>query len=179
MTARTPEALAQAARERAQGLYNSRQMLCSEAVLVTINELFNGGLDEEQAVRLAAGMACGLGDSGCLCGAVNGGVAALGLILGKEKPYARRKLCRKAANELHDAFKEANKSTCCRVLSKKVKDTPKIHFAQCAGLTGNAAAMVVGILLRHQPDLADTSTAPRKDNPLFARVKALANQFLR
>ncbi len=180
MTTQPPvNSLAQAAQQRAEALYRSHQLLCSEAVLVSINEIFDGGLSEEQAVRLASGMACGLGDSGCLCGAVGGGVLALGLILGQNKAYARRKLCRKAACELHETFKLANKSTCCRVLSKKVKDTPKVHFAQCANLTGQAAAMAVQIILHHRPELARTKATHKTDNPVAARLKALCNQFLR
>jgi hypothetical protein len=47
--------------ERAQNLFRSRQMYCSEAVLVVLNNMLGGGLTENQASALAAPFAEGVG----------------------------------------------------------------------------------------------------------------------
>ena len=70
----TPEmlSLAEQVAARAESLFRHRSLLCAESILVACNEVFHGGLEHGQAVGLAAGMGEGLGDSGCLCGALNG-----------------------------------------------------------------------------------------------------------
>ena len=111
------EQMAGLAADRARDLFLSGKYLCSEAVLVVLNEAFGGGLTEGQAVGLAAGFPIGLGEAGCLCGAVSGGVAALGLFLVHDPPHSKdRARVRKAARKLHDRFRFDHKSTCCRVL---------------------------------------------------------------
>ena len=141
-------------RARAENLYTSRQFLCSEAILAAMNQGLGGGLTEDQAVGLAAGLAIGLGDSGCLCGALGGAILAVGLFLGQSKAHRYRREIRQAANELHRLFKERHRSTCCRVLSREVKDDPVAHFRQCANLTGDGAEWAARLVLERRPHLA-------------------------
>ena len=143
-------------RERARNLFETRQMLCTEAVVVTLNNGLDGGLTEAQALAMAAPFCMGLGESGCMCGALSGAVMATGLFLGKEQPYRNRGDMRDSARQLHDAFKTSNGATCCRVLSKKVRDDEKAHFRQCAGLTANAAEMAARLILQKRPELINT-----------------------
>lgn len=142
-------------RKRAQNLYLSRQMLCAEAVVASLNHGLNGGLSDDQAMAVAAPFCVALGESGCLCGALSGAVLASGLFLGNRRPQRRRRLMRRSARELHDAFKAANGATCCRVLTRKVRHDPKAHFRQCAELTAQAAEMAARMILRQKPDLAE------------------------
>ncbi|MEW5913351.1 MAG: C-GCAxxG-C-C family protein [Thermodesulfobacteriota bacterium] len=141
--------------ERAADLFASGQMLCTSAVLSALNQGLGGGLDPELVLRLAGGLYQGLGGAGCLCGAVSGGNLALGLFLGNGKRNGRgaRRLAA-AARCLHDDFKASLGSTCCRVLTKKVKHDNKLHTAQCAGLSSLAAELAARLILAQRPELA-------------------------
>jgi C_GCAxxG_C_C family probable redox protein len=145
---------------RARDLFLNEKLLCAEAVLVALNDILDGGLATEQAVALAAPFADGMGRSGCLCGALSGGVMALGLFLTKGiSPQSRRQV-RKSARCLNNAFKTAHGSTCCRVLSKPFKKDRGALFYHCADITARTAALAAQQILSHRPDL----TASRKSN---------------
>jgi C_GCAxxG_C_C family probable redox protein len=153
-----PEALVELVKAKAQNLFLTRQLQCSQAVLCTLNEGLGGGLRRDIAERLASGLAEGLGGSGCLCGAVSGGVLALGLFMGKD----RRNLLNASGSSystalLHREFAERFGSACCKLLSKKVKRDGKTHLDQCAELTGAAAEIASRIILDAKPHLAKTA----------------------
>jgi C_GCAxxG_C_C family probable redox protein len=147
------EALIAQVKKRAGNLYQTRQLLCTEAVVVTLNKALNGGLSDAQAVAVAAPFSVALGDSGCICGALSGAVLACGLLVGNDQPYQHRQRMRKSARQLHDAFKAANGATCCRVLSRSVRHDRQAHFQQCANLTAGAAEMAARLILNQRPEL--------------------------
>ncbi|MCB2192776.1 MAG: C-GCAxxG-C-C family protein [Deltaproteobacteria bacterium] len=140
---------------KAQELFFNGRMLCAPAVLTALNQGLGGKLDQAVVNNLTAGLVEGLGGAGCLCGAVAGACMGLGLFLGagKEGGRSSRRVAA-ASHELHDAFKAERGSTCCRVLSKKVKHDKKAHFAQCAELSGLAAELACRALLEQRPELA-------------------------
>lgn len=146
--------VAGAVRERARALFQSRRMMCSEALLTAVNDAFDGGLTERQAVALASAMPVGLGGSGCLCGALGGAAAALGLALGREPAPVGRRAARRASARLHDRFKDVHGATCCRVLTRQVKDDAKARFAQCEAITAWTAEAAARLILELRPDLA-------------------------
>ncbi|GAB6099236.1 C-GCAxxG-C-C family protein [Halanaerocella petrolearia] len=138
------ENLIQQARERAEDYFRRGDFYCSESVLTTINEL----LDEElpaKIVKLASGFPVGIGKSKCLCGAVSGGVMALGLKYGRTEPGADMPAeCFPANADLHDYIKEEYGSTCCRVLTKDFADFKSQERANhCIQITGEVAAWVM------------------------------------
>lgn len=149
------EALIEAIRERARNLYLTRELLCAEAVVTALNKGLDGGMSDDQALAVSAPHCVGLGESGCLCGALSGAVIASGVLLGKHRPYRHRKEMRDGARELHDAFKAINGAACCRVLTKKVKHDPNAHFRQCAELTAAAAEMAARLVLAKRPEIID------------------------
>jgi C_GCAxxG_C_C family probable redox protein len=169
------EALIDQIRDRARQLYISRRLLCTEAVMVALNEGLQGGLSEDQAVALAAPFCAALGDSGCMCGALSGAVLASGLFLGNKQSYRHRRDMRNSARRLHNAFKANNGATCCRVLSKKVRHDKKAHFQQCADLTAEATEMAVRLILEKRPELAAQANS---DNPARS-PSPIAGVFLR
>ncbi|MFP5260165.1 MAG: C-GCAxxG-C-C family (seleno)protein, partial [Acidobacteriota bacterium] len=118
------DALALAVSEKAEAYFSHRKLLCAEAILVAVNETFGQPLTEEQAVGLAAGLAAGLGDRGCLCGAVAGACAAVGLVCSRGSHAEARKAVRRESAVIHEAFTDRHKSACCRVLTKPVKHAP-------------------------------------------------------
>jgi C_GCAxxG_C_C family probable redox protein len=151
-------ALIELIKAKAQNLFVTRQFQCAQAVLCALNEGLRGGLRRDIASRLASGLAEGLGGSGCLCGALGGGVLAFGLFMGKDG----RTLLNASGSSfstalLHREFIERFGSTCCKVLSKKVKHDRKAHFEQCAEMTGAAAEIASRIILESRPYLAKTA----------------------
>lgn len=165
-------------RKHAHNLYLNRQMLCAEAVMVTLNQDLNGGLSESQAIAMAAPFSIAMGESGCLCGALSGAVMACGLFIVSRRPYQRR-ATRARARQLHDFFKAANGATCCRVLSCKVKHDRNAHFQQCAGFTAGAAEMAARMILSRRPELipeADKKAVLRRDSK---RTRAITGAMTR
>jgi C_GCAxxG_C_C family probable redox protein len=173
------EQLARMIGERAQNLYLTRQLLCSEAVLVVMNRGLDGGLSDEVAIRLASALPIGIGDSGCTCGALSGAVLALGLFLGRDRPCAPdSKQAMPAAKLLHNRFKESFGSTCCRALSKKVKHNPSQHFKQCARITAQTAEFAALIVLEKRPELGEedgVAYLEARDSWVASQLRRLVN----
>lgn len=173
--------LLEAIRERAENLFQSRQLLCAEAVLSVLNQGLRGGLPPELTVRIASGLPEGLGGSGCLCGALNGGMMALGLFVGRNGPgFFNRRPVMQATQQLHRQFKKQFGSTCCRVLTKELEYGSRTHFDQCAQLTGKTAEMAGRILLHQKPKLADTADwdyLRLVDSVAGTRIRQIRNLF--
>jgi hypothetical protein len=77
----------------------------------------------------------GIGKSGCLCGAVAGGVMALGLSGHPER-----------SGKLVAAFRDEFLTTCCRGLSKDYRWLSDEHLANCRRITVATAGMVAKLL---------------------------------
>jgi C_GCAxxG_C_C family probable redox protein len=165
--------------KRAENLYLTGQLLCSEAILAVMNRGLRGGLPEGMDISLASALPIGLGNSGCTCGALSGAVLALGLFLGRDRPGAfNGKQAMPAANLLHNRFKGLFGSTCCRVLKQKAKHNPKGHFKQCAQITGQTAELAALLVLEKRPDLADgadLSYLAATDSWLGSKFRQLVN----
>lgn len=163
--------LIRAVAAKAQALFDGKEMLCSDAVLSAINEGLDCGLDPETARGLAVACGNGLGGSGCLCGAVSGAVMGLSLVLSPSLPPGE---VRRTAAELHNRFKELHGSTCCRVLTRKVKDDPARHMTHCSGLTRSGAELAVEAILARLPGVA-----ARGDHKALARRRSFLGRLLR
>jgi C_GCAxxG_C_C family probable redox protein len=85
---------------------------------------------------LSEGFGGGIGETGCLCGAIIGGVMALGLAGKADR-----------AGQLMANFKETYRSTCCRSLSREYRWLSKEHLANCREITIMTAAMVEELLV--------------------------------
>ena len=84
---------------------------CCEAVMETIMDNFELDVPYE-TIRMASGMAIGVGKSGCICGALNGGVLAIGMFFGRSEQKGPKDpnvvKCMGMTKELHDWFKANN-----------------------------------------------------------------------
>jgi C_GCAxxG_C_C family probable redox protein len=164
-------------KERACNIFLTGQLLCTEAVFSVLNRGLGGGLPPDVAVRIASALPDGLGGSGCLCGALNGGALALGLFLGRNGPGVRNgSRVRSKTRMLHQLFVERFGSPCCRVLTKKVKYQSKSHFQQCSELTGAAAEMAARLILETRPEVSETadwSYLKERDSKLRGTLKKL------
>ena len=123
---------------------------CSEAVVSAVRSNFELDIPEE-VIAMASGFPVGIGRAKCLCGAVSGGVMALGIFFGRTKqgdPKVEKNLA--VSKELHDYFKEANGKgvLCCRTLTKEFDMGKGEHKEQCIHYTGLVAHKVGEIVVR-------------------------------
>lgn len=103
---------------------------CAQAVLqATCPEVTS------DLVKMAAAFGGGIGNSKCLCGAVSGGVMALGL----QDNGAR-------SGEVVSDFRKRNRTTCCKALSAPFTWLSKEHSANCRRLTIETAEHIARIL---------------------------------
>ena len=129
-------------RVTAENHFKKGDYFCSESVLTTINDLL-GQEFKPEIVKMASGFPIGIGKSGCLCGAVSGGVMALGLAYGREKPGAEMPESFPNNAALHDHIINKYGSTCCRVLTMEFDDfDSKERAHHCHKITGEVAAWI-------------------------------------
>ena len=134
--------------EEAEGLYLNGDYYCSEAIISTIRKHFDPDMPE-QAIAMASGFPIGIGGSMCVCGAVSGGVMALGYFFGRTTPKdSKVNKAMAMSKELHDYFQSKYKTLCCRVhCDGMVLGSPE-HMEQCAKFTGDVAAKTAEIIAR-------------------------------
>ncbi len=116
--------------EKSAGEFFDEGHSCTRAVLQA-----TGGSTNQELLAATAGFSCGIGKSGCLCGAITGGIMALGL-----KWRADR------SADLMSAFKETFQTTCCRGLSKSYEWMSEEHQVNCRKITVTTAGMVEKLL---------------------------------
>lgn len=135
-------------KKTAEAYYRDMDYYCSEAIVKTINDEFDLGYPEE-IIKVASGFPIGMGGSGCTCGAVAGGIMALGMVFGRTAPKDEQvKKCMALANELHDIFKKRHNVLCCRILTKDMVLGSPIHMQQCVDFTGEVAFETAKIIQR-------------------------------
>ena len=108
-----------------------------------------GSTIRDRIIRIASGFPIGIGGAGCACGAVTGGVMAIGMVFGREKPgdpSIDRCLC--LARELHLLFSKRHGCLCCRTLTYGMKLKSPEHIAQCVAFTGEVAEETAKIIIR-------------------------------
>jgi C_GCAxxG_C_C family probable redox protein len=127
--ARKLAAAANGCAEKAAALFDGGYN-CAQAVLQATT-----GRSDPELLAMAAAFGGGIGASGCLCGAVTGGVMALSLSGQAER-----------GGQLVATFREEFRTTCCRGLSKDYRWLSSEHKANCRRITVAAAGMVEKLL---------------------------------
>lgn len=89
---------------------------CAEAILRTFRDSLNLDLSDE-AMKIATGFGGGLGQAGCMCGALTGAVMVISLLQGRTSPTVSRDPAYSCAKEFHGVFNEEFGASCCRVLN--------------------------------------------------------------
>lgn len=143
--------IAEKAGRDARELYENGGMCCSEAVLWVLNREFEGGLSRELATALSKGFCGGIGDAGCVCGALSGAIMGLSLILCKDLREDGDDRVRALSKELHDRFEVEHGAVCCRILSRD-RDHESDSKGICLDYVESAANICARILLN--PDIA-------------------------
>jgi C_GCAxxG_C_C family probable redox protein len=134
-------------REDAEKMSREGRFYCSEAVVSAIRANIAPEMPDV-LIAAAGGFAVGVGRSLCLCGAVAGGVIALGYFFGRTEPSSAEdpKSVRviQCAGELQQCFRDAHKGVlCCHIHTKG----GKVHD-HCAAFTGEMAAKTAEIIAR-------------------------------
>ncbi len=132
-------------RARAENLYRDKQYLCSESLFTVVNDHLGQPVPPE-TVRLASGFPVGMGMAGCSCGALTGGIMALGLKYGRREPGQDNAVALSKAKALHDWFHKEFGSTCCKVLIRKFEFGSPEHMEQCIRITGTVTEQVLRML---------------------------------
>lgn len=134
-------------KETAENYYYDRKFYCSEAVLKALKDGFNAPYGDE-IIKMSSGFPVGMGN-GCTCGAISGGVMAIGMFFGREK--GRDQQVKKAmllTKELQEAFTSKRKVCCCKILTKGMDKSSKEHLKQCIEITGEVTEITARILAR-------------------------------
>lgn len=132
----------------AEKYYRSGDFYCSEAVVKTIKDTFDLPVPDT-VISMASGFPVGMGGAGCTCGAVIGGIMALGLFFGRTEPKDEKvKKVMDLSLELHDTFRSRHKRLCCRILTKGMTLGSQEHMEQCIAFTGEVAEEVSRIIIR-------------------------------
>ncbi len=145
-------------RETAENYYRRGDFYCSEAIVKTIRDEFGLELPDE-VIALASGFPVGMGQAGCTCGAIVGGIMAIGMFFGRTQ--GKDKKVDKAmalSRELHDFFKKNHKVLCCRILTRGMVLGSPGHMAQCIAFTGEVAGETARIIARELNIVCEAET---------------------
>ncbi len=123
------------------GNYFKEGYNCAEAVFLTFQEMLAPELDPS-LVKLMTGFGSGVGETGCMCGALTGSIVALNMINGRETNQVSRDQAYQIAKEFTDKFTDKYRATCCRVLNPHPFETRE-HLTNCLKITGNTSKMLV------------------------------------
>jgi len=88
---------------------------CAQSVLLTMFEQWNG--ENELTPKIATAFGGGIGRCGSICGALTGGVMALGIKYGTNEPSLEKRLkAYELAQKLFKRFEKQHGSVLCREL---------------------------------------------------------------
>lgn len=125
---------------------------CSEAIVKVFNEEYGLNYSPE-TIKMATGLAGGVGGAKCLCGAVNAGALVLSSIYGRDELGKDDKVAFASIKELHDSFKEKYKTTCCVALTNKIEWGKPSHLEQCSKYVHWTALNLSRILEKYDSNL--------------------------
>lgn len=126
---------------RRAGKYFDEGYNCAQAVALSNIEVLKGRTDGIR--QLAAGFGHGM-NAGCTCGAVSGGVLAIGCLLAGPDTKGFDKTIAEATAEVHRRFVSEFGLTCCKGLRKKLSP---FKNARCKHITVTTAAITLELLL--------------------------------
>ena len=88
---------------------------CAQSVLMTMLDHWN--LNNELVPKIATGFGGGIGRCGSVCGALTGGVMAIGAVYGTNEPLMKKRLkAYETAREFYKQFEAENGSVLCKEL---------------------------------------------------------------
>lgn len=138
------ESTVQSAEFLAASYYESG-LHCGESVVKAVNEIAGHPMPPE-VFRMASGFCEGISGSGCTCGALAGGVMAMGLVGGRTAAGQPWEPVWDATDALRARFAADQDTTFCGPISESHggMDHPE-RWAHCTDLVGRTAGWVVRI----------------------------------
>lgn len=129
--------------KRASADYHARGFNCAQSVICALAPALD--IDEKAAFALSEGFGAGMGGMSETCGAISGGIMALGQIKssGFDAPGSKGATYR-LARAYCDAFREKNGSTICRELKGVGGDAGPLR--SCAGCIDDAIDLFMDII---------------------------------
>ena len=141
----------QKVRDDAEEYFRRGNFYCSEAVVASVRDNIAPDMPES-LIAAASGFPIGVGRSKCMCGAISGGVIALGYVFGRTGPSSptdpKSQKTIELAGELQQAFRDSHRVLCCSVQTKGMDMASGEHKAQCVSFTGEMAAKTAEIIER-------------------------------
>lgn len=117
---------------------------CAEAISTAIVECWAEGA-VHYTPKAASAFGGGVGGTKCeTCGALTGGVVALGWLFGRKEPDADKQKVYALAAEFRDRFLKAFGSTQCQDILEVLGEQENLH--KCKRMTGIAAGILFDIL---------------------------------
>ena len=114
---------------------------CAESVLLVVSKQLDSTRQNSISCipRIATGFGGGVARNGDICGALAGGIMAISLALGRDKPGQSRDPCYDAADRFYNEFVEAfGSSKCCELTGLDLKRPEqretyqsRIHVERC------------------------------------------------
>ena len=124
--------------------YHHRGFHCAEAVLKAAADSYGVDLDG-RVVRLATAFGGGVGKTHHeLCGALSGGIIALGMLYGRHEPGADWTRAHQTAAEFKRRFVQAYGTTTCGAMLAGFG--PQQEMRRCKRLSGEVAGMLWEII---------------------------------
>lgn len=121
---------------------------CAEAVLLGVLEQTEAG-GNALVPRVASAFQAGVGRSRKeICGALAGGLMAIGCLQGRDRAGQPLDLAGEQALELRDRFEALYGSTCCANILENMGPQQNGHL--CHRLSGTTAGLVCRILEEHR-----------------------------
>jgi C_GCAxxG_C_C family probable redox protein len=135
---------------------------CAEAISKTLTELFADDVGGD-IPRVASGFGGGIGGSHeDVCGALTGGVIAIGRLLGRMETGPLLKDTYRTASNFRKQFVEKFGSTNCQVILTEFG--PQDNMDKCKRLTAEAAGLLADLLFEMglEPECQSCSTGTKK-----------------
>jgi len=124
---------------------------CSQSVLMTMFEHWGG--NNELVPKIATAFGGGIGRCGSVCGALTGGVLAIGVRFGTNEPSVEKRLqSYELSRKFYEQFEKRNKGVLCKELigytlsnpDEYVKATKENVFQKkCAGYVKTAVTILL------------------------------------
>lgn len=114
----------------AQDYYERRELSCGEAIIKAVKDAYALPFDDS-VLKLATGMAGGIGGQGCICGALSGAVMSLGMIYGRSELGASADKIKALSAELYSFYEDNFSFFCCRTQLKDFEKNSPEARAHC------------------------------------------------
>lgn len=112
---------------RAEELF-SQGFNCCESIIKATIESYNLNLPQDTYL-MGSFFKRGVAESGCICGALAGGVMMLGYLAGKDKNNLD------LAQRFREQFMEKFGTSCCRIIRNKQSFTARFRSKECKHIT--------------------------------------------